>query len=384
MVQGDRVIKIKIVILIDSLYSLSGGTENQLVKIVNSLDKSKFQLYLFVLRTTHWIEKNRDNLKCEVKTFDLDKLSNPLSILSFISLILTIRKVKPDVVMTFFQWANLIGVYAAKIAQVRNIISTRRDYGLRLQRDYLIFLRLANRYVKRIITNSQNVKIVTSEKENYRACDIHVIYNGINSFQTDKKLTLKQRQVIKQNIGIPLNHHVIGIIGGLKPMKRHFTFIKAAQKALQIRSDLSFVIIGDGIQRNSLEKLANSLGIERNIFFLGEREDILPYISIFDIGINCSSHEGLSNAIMEYMTYGVPCIVSDSGGNSELIKNGINGYTFRLDDIDELTDIIIQLLKSERDRKKFVSISQNIIRNEFSIDRMKNNYENFFINLIKN
>jgi glycosyltransferase involved in cell wall biosynthesis len=376
--------KIRIIFIIDSLYSLAGGTENQLVKIINHLDPNLFELNLFVLRNTQWIEKNKSKLKCETKIFNLERLSSPFSVFSYISLVLSIKRIRPDVVMTFFRWADVIGVLAARLAGVKYILSTRRDYGLGLQRIYMILLRWANRFVHKIITNSKIVRLVTAEREKYHVRDIHVIYNGIDTHQNSKKLIPEQKEAVKAKLGIPPDHNIIGIIGGLKPMKRHITFIKAAEKTLRLRNDLSFVIIGDGVRRKSLESLTKSLGIEQYVYFLGEQEDISPYISLFDIAVNCSSHEGLSNAIMEYMIYEIPCVVADAGGNPELIQNGVNGYTFALDDVAGLSDKIIQLLNGASERKKFVSISKNMIRKDFSMENMKKNYEEFFIRLTEN
>jgi L-malate glycosyltransferase len=70
-------------------------------------------------------------------------------------------------------------------------------------------------------------------------------------------------------------------------------------------------------------------------------------LELIDIGVNRSSMEGLSNAIMEYMASGVPCIVSNAGGNPELIENGVNGYTFELDNTSELANHIINLLDNK-------------------------------------
>ena len=74
------------------------------------------------------------------------------------------------------------------------------------------------------------------------------------------------------------------------------------------------MIVGDGPRRKSLEALCNKVRVSDYIHFVGNQTDIRPYLKLFDVGVNCSANEGLSNAIMEYMLHGVPCIVSEAGG----------------------------------------------------------------------
>jgi glycosyltransferase involved in cell wall biosynthesis len=115
---------------------------------------------------------------------------------------------------------------------------------------------------------------------------------------------------------------------------------------------------------------------------VGEQECVVPYFSIFDIGINCSKNEGLSNAIMEYMAYGVASIVSEAGGNTELIKNEINGLTFELGNHEQLSSRIITLLNKPLLRRKFILKSKEYVANHLQIDKVIDQYDNYFKSLL--
>jgi len=382
MTQLEHSKKIRILFIIDFIYTLSGGTENQLVKILNNLDKKKYKLYLLTLKKTQWVSKNKSKLECNVKSFNIIKLKNPLNVLKFILVWLYIKKLKPDIVMTFFPLSNILGVFMAKLASIRNIISTRRDYGLWLEKKGVSLLRVANIFVKRIVANSNKVKELTARKELFDSSKIDVIYNGIDeaSLQQCKAFN---KDSWKRKLRIPENVYVLGTVAGLKPMKKHTTIIKSLRQVLNVRSDVHLVIVGDGPLRGEFEALITELGIGDHVHFAGSQEDVSPFLSIFDIGINSSANEGLSNAIMEYMAYGVPCIVSNAGGNPELIENGTNGYTFELDNFTELAERIINLLNDEQKRKKFASNAKRKILDQLTMSKMIKEYDKAFTRMLK-
>lgn len=372
--------KIKVMFMIDFLYGLSGGTENQLVKILKNLEKNKYDIYLVTLQETQWVRDNMRNLNCNIMAYNIEKLKNPINILVFIRLVKYIKKVKPDIVVTFFPLSNILGVIAAKFAKVDTIISTRRDYGLWLDKKSVYLLRFANIFVKGIVANSRKVKELTSVEEKLDSSKIHVIYNGVEVNNVNPYAA--KRSLLKKELGIAPHSKVVGIVGNLRPMKKHRTFIKAAKQVSRIRNDVDFLIVGDGPLRKNIEALTAELGIEKQIHFVGRQENVLPFLSIFDIGVNCSSNEGLSNAIMEYMAYGVPCIAARAGGNSELIENGINGYTFSLDDDEELAELILSLLDDRESKREFASKSKDIILKQLTLDRMIREYDTYFTQML--
>jgi glycosyltransferase involved in cell wall biosynthesis len=368
---------------IDFIYYDTGGTENQLIKMINNLDQEKYELYLLCLRSTPWLEANRSRLKCTITAFNYNEFEHgdPRNLKTIWNTLKYMRKVGPDIVVTFFKVSYILGVLAARLAGVKAIISTRRDYGLWLDDKGIYLLRFANRFVRGIVANSLQVKDLTCSKEHFDHLKVHVIYNGIEAkkFAVASGVDLS----LKASVGIPLNNKVIGIVAGLRSMKRHKIFLNAAKKVLEARTDVSFAIIGDGPLRDELDNYAKALGIRQNIYFLGWQTDMPHYLSLIDIGVNCSANEGLSNAIMEYMASGIPCIVSDAGGNSELITNGINGYTFKLDNVDELAERILLLLDDEQKQKDFASKSMTKIIKQMTMETMISSYETYFDKIVE-
>lgn len=367
--------RIKLVFIIDMLDAHAGGTENQLLKILGGIDKSEFEILLICFRQNAWFSENAHKLGCSTLVLKIDSFRRFSTYLNLFSLVRTIREFDPQVVQTFFPVSNIVGVLAARLAGVKNIISSRRDFGEWMSRRYLFATKIANGAVKRIITNSEMVKKLTIEKEGVPASRVKVFYNGI---EADMFKELNPDLSLKESLGIPASDKVIGIIANFRPMKHHHVFLKAAAEVLSRRSDISFLLVGDGPLKEEMVELAKTLGVYEKTHFVGLQTDVRPYLSIIDIGVNCSEGEGLSNAIMEYMCAGIPCIVSKAGGNMDLITNEQNGFTFELDDHNELAALTVKLLDDDRKRKIFSARSLEKVAEKMSLETMLSNHVNFY------
>ena len=150
--------RIRVLFIIDFLAARVGGTENQLLTMIEHLNKEKYDLHLLTLRDTEWIRENGQDLDCSVSVLHVVKFKNPFHVANLLRMVPRIKEIGPDVVMTFFPVSNVWGVILARMAGVRAVYSTRRDYGLWLARRDTFLLKLANRYVKGIVTNSEQVK----------------------------------------------------------------------------------------------------------------------------------------------------------------------------------------------------------------------------------
>lgn len=369
--------------MIDAFVTGNAGTENQLIKMINGLDSSMFTVHLVCLRNHPWLSENASTLRCHTTVIDIHEFKKPQTYIRILRLIRLLRKWRPDVVHTFFPVSNIVGVIAARLAGVRNVISSRRDYGEWMNDRYLFATRIANKFATKIIANSHRVKDLTVAVEKERDEKITVIYNGIDLSKFGKPTT---RDDLKVSLGIPRNNKVVGKVANFRPMKHHHTFIRAAHEILKKRDDVDFLLIGaddSGCHlQKTLEELARSLGIVDKIHFTGRQKDVAPYLSIMDIGVNCSEGEGLSNAIIEYMACGVACVVCNSGGNPDLIKDGESGRLFELDNHEQLADIILELLDNDQARTKYNANAKKLVHREMSVDMMLSKYESFYHGLV--
>src|SRR5574341_1198386 len=370
--------RIKVIYIIDILTGNQGGTERQLIEIINGLDNRRFEKHLVCFDSSPWFQSNKSVFRCDSTIIHINQFHLASTYFRIFKLIRFVKDFNPDIVHTFFPVGNSVGVIVARLAGVRNIISSRRDYGEWMNGRYLLATGLANRFLKKIIANSSPVKKLKKKKE--RACNgkVEIILNGIDMSVFKK---VEQDVELKKRLKIPEADKVVGIVANFRPMKHHYAFIKAAAEILKVRNDVSFLLLGAGEMQKELEALGESLNVRHKLHFAGPQRDVMPFLSIMDVGVNCSEMEGLSNAIMEYMSVGIPCVVSRAGGNPDLIEHNVNGYTFELDDYAALANLTLKLLDDEGIRQHFIMNSRKKIEKEMSLEAMLSQYEELYRSL---
>jgi glycosyltransferase involved in cell wall biosynthesis len=372
--------RIRITYVIDVLDTDLAGTESQLIMLINGLDKTRFEVNLLCFQDHPWFHANRASLECDTTIIDICQFRRLSTYRNIFKLFGHFRRTRPDIVHTFFPVANIFAVVAARLAGVRNVFSSRRDYGEWMSARYLAFTKLANRFVRKIVANSHSVKSLTVEVEKVATDKVVVFYNGIDVTAFDHMIVDWE---LKQRLKIPKQNKVVGILANFRPMKRHDTFLLAAREVLRVRNDVDFLFVGGGgpMELDTVT-MGKTLGIAEKLHFVGSQTNVISYLSIMDVGVNCSEREGLSNAIMEYMAAGVPSIVSQGGGNPDLITHRQHGLTFPLGDYRALADGIIALLDNEQMREEFRLAAKKRTQAELTVAAMLANYEKWYTAMV--
>ena len=155
-----------------------------------------------------------------------------------------------------------------------------------------------------------------------------------------------KQQKLKKKLGIPLNTVLVFSVGELNDNKNHRTVVEAVAK-MQDKS-IHYIIAGNGKNKEKLMNLANTLGISSQIHLLGYRNDICELLKVMDIFCLPSLREGLNVSLMEAMASGLPCIVSKTRGNMDLIANGKGGYIVEAEDCMGYKESIEKIRKAKQ------------------------------------
>jgi glycosyltransferase involved in cell wall biosynthesis len=160
--------------------------------------------------------------------------------------------------------------------------------------------------------------------------------------------------------------------------KRHDTFLRAAEIINRIMPDTRFALLGDGPLRTNLESLSQELGLGEKVFFFGEQQDVIPYLSAFDIFVLSSETEGLSLSICEAMTLGKPVVATDVGGNQELVEDGKTGFLVSVGDAAGLAEAIIRLLKDPDMVQTMGQKAREKAVRQLGLERYVNEYQSIY------
>ena len=153
-------------------------------------------------------------------------------------------------------------------------------------------------------------------------------------------------------------------MGELNDNKNHETILRAVSR---IEGDnIYYIICGKGPKAEYLENLAEELGMRDRLILAGFRRDTAEIYKSCDIFAFPSKREGLPVALMEAMASGMPCVVSDIRGNTDLIKDGEEGLVCDAKKSDDFAEKIELLIKNKELRELLAKNSDKKIQ-EFSV-----------------
>lgn len=146
---------------------------------------------------------------------------------------------------------------------------------------------------------------------------------GIGIHLEDFYPDAKKRDRLRQRFGFRKRDFVVLSVGQLSKRKNQEIIIRAM--GLLKDMDIRYVIVGLGEQGTNYRKLIKKLGLERNVFLVGYRDDVQDLLQMADCFAFPSLQEGLPVALMEAMAAGVPVVCSQIRGNCDLIRDGVEG-----------------------------------------------------------
>jgi glycosyltransferase involved in cell wall biosynthesis len=202
--------------------------------------------------------------------------------------------------------------------------------------------RLVLRRADRIVAVSNSMKALLTQ-HGLAEHKIRVIHNAIDPTEVMPNTSGEE---IRQRYGLTSNRKVIGVIGRLNPEKGQMIFLKAMEKTARNFPDVKALIIGDGQDRTMLERFCREKGLSDHVVFLGYQEKIADYYRVLDLLVLPSLSEGLPNAVLEAMSFGVPVLATAVGGVPEVIQSG-NGMMVPPDDPGALAERMIELLRDD-------------------------------------
>lgn len=208
---------------------------------------------------------------------------------------------------------------------------------------------------------------------------ITVVINGVQAGRRRE-----DTDEIKKSFGIKKDDKVISIIARLEEIKGHEYFIKAADLLKKRGKRAIFVIAGTGSREEELKELVSSLSLFDTILFPGFVKDVGALLSISDIQVNASTAEATSLSLLEGMSLGIPAVVTDAGGNPDVITNGENGYVVPMKDPAALADKIEKLLDDPKLYENMSKKAAEIFSQKFTATVMTRNTEKVYLGMLNN
>jgi glycosyltransferase involved in cell wall biosynthesis len=277
---------------------------------------------------------------------------------------------RPDVVHLHNPTPTIYAAMAARIAGVPGIVSTRHSlvappHNFLAESKYAFAARFCDWIVGICDATTLNVKNahIAPVRKTVR------VYNG----------TIPLIRVAKDRWP-PKDGFTLVYVGRLAPVKQHDLLLNAFRAALSSMPNLRLWIVGDGSERETLERLAAELAITAEVTFWGQQLDVAPFFSAADAFIMSSRSEGLPVSLLQGFSLGLPAIVTDVGGMAEVVRLAKAGFAVPVTSSAEMAATILRLARSDVEREQFARNAEAAFQTHFTLKTMVSAYMSLYRN----
>ena len=288
-------------------------------------------------------------------------------------LTLFLRKVRPDVLLSALDHANVIAALATRVAgignrcvvSVRSVLTAVNTYDPSLRRRILLWLtRLAFRQADSVIANSEAIGRDLAESFAVPDRKLRVIYNPLDVERIEKESAAAAPGAPRVAKGTAL----VLAVGSLTLLKDFATLIRAFSEARK-RHPCRLVILGEGEKRAELSALIADLELGDAVSLPGFDSNPFAWMSAADVLVSSSLTEGCPNVVLQAMACNLPIVATDCvGGTAELLEHGKWGELVPVGDSEAMASAICSVLQS--------GPTKNLIERarEFSPDKIERAY----------
>jgi glycosyltransferase involved in cell wall biosynthesis len=360
---------VRVAYLIDQLGV--GGTERQLLGLIDRLDRTRVQPYLCLLDGTSLASQALEPPDCPLVRLGVSKLLSKKGLQAAREFVQFLRREQIEVLQLHFPDSTYFGAPLGRRAGVRAIIATQRDLGYWVgARDRRLGRWYARLCCDHLLANGESCRQAAIDHFGWDVARSSVIQNGIDLDDYRPRINSPSSDAA-----------LVGMTANLRDVKDPLTFIAAAIAVCAQRTDVQFELAGEGPLRPQLEQRIAAAGLGARIRLLGAVADVARLIQRFDIAVLTSRSEGFSNAVLEYMAVGTPVVATDVGGNRELIEHEQDGLLVPVGDSQALASAILRLLNQPELGERLARSARQKVEASYAWPRVARSYEAFYASM---
>ncbi|GAO02352.1 glycosyltransferase [Anaeromyxobacter sp. PSR-1] len=351
-----------------------GGQERQTVLNVRSMDRARFEPVVAVLHLDGDHLQDLEVAGVRPVVFDVGgRMIRPNTAWQLARIVRFVRAERIAVIHAQDVYTNVLGALAARLARVPMIV-TRVDLGHHLEGYRRPLLQAASRVADRVLVNALCIRDL-AVREGVEADRVAVVRNGVDLEELDREARRAPEHPA------PEPGAVVCIANMHHPVKGQSDLLMAMREVLRARPDARLVLVGEGVRRPLLERLARRLGIADRCHFLGHRLDAPALLARAVAGVSASYAEGISNAILESMAMRLPVVATRVGGTPEVVREGQNGFLVPPGAPAALARRLLDLLRDPALRRRMGERGRRIVEEEFGLAQMRLSYDALYHDL---
>ncbi len=278
-----------------------GGAEQVLCDLIKHLGSDAFDHHVIYFHGGPNVERLR---ALGVKLYHIKGLFCMYDLLFFVRFFITIKKVKPNILHSLLWAANVATRIAGAMLRIPTVSvfhnNVDQDGALRNLLD-----RATIPLAHKLVAVSEGVEQSLSLHGTTRA--VQVIPNGVDCAMVQRKSMAQN--VNKYALGLLDEHFVIGSVGRFNPVKNYRLLLESFADVAHVHAHARLVLVGVGPQEQWLRTYATTLNIAHKVVFVVGQQSY-GYYPLFDCFALSSDKEGISIALLEAMSFGLPCVVT--------------------------------------------------------------------------
>lgn len=352
-----------------------GGAESLLVDLVNYFKESGDEHIVIYFHEGHYTEILRQQ---EVELYKIEgfiSLYDPLFVLRLYRII---KKIKPDYIHGWLWAANFLSRMIAYYLGIKCISSLHNN----LDQDGMVrnlIDKYTYKYATALIPVSDGVAhSLRSTLSPSFLPNVYVVKNGINY----ERLLIKAQGNEEKIDFFKDDNFIIGSVGRFVPLKNYGLLIDAFAVVHKKHMHARLVLVGVGSEEKKLREQVTRLEIEHAVLFV-INQPAYKYYPFFDCFALSSYKEGISIALLEAMSFGLPSVILNSESHThDVIINKHNGLLVAQKSVHEFAETLTLLIENNQLSKQIGQAAVSTVRNDFSIKKMAEKYKNIYGTLI--
>jgi len=269
------------------------------------------------------------------------------------------QKQQIDIVHVHSGKSHSIAVLSAVIGNKAQLVLSRR-VCYPIKENWFTKWKYNHSSIKKIISISKAVQtqVLKILKARYRST---IIYSGIDTTRFKKPTG-----ILKNNYSLEPDTLLIGVTAAIEPSKDLQVFVDTAAHVLKTVPNVSFFIIGDGPERNTIQEYIDQKKLSTSVFitgFLNNVDEVLPELDFF---LMTSQTEGLGTSVLDAFACRIPVVATNAGGIPEMVKHKETGLLAEVKDSHTLANHILYLLSNPSLRDSITKNAHELLIQEFS------------------
>jgi glycosyltransferase involved in cell wall biosynthesis len=310
--------------------------------------------------------------------------------LAIVRLARLIRRLRPEILHTHTAKAGAVGRLAALLAGDARppiVVHTFHGHVLRGYFDPVRAgaFRLLERWLARISTvlvavspevRDDLVGLGVAPREKFV-----VIRLGI---ELEERVAAEEttRSETRRLMGVSPARFLVGWIGRMTSVKRTDDVLRTVGALRDLGVDACLCMVGDGPDRETVERRAHELAIMRNCLFLGYQEDVAPFYAAFDAMVLPSGNEGTPVSAIEALAAGCPVVASRVGGVPDVVEDGVDGFLVEPGDVEGMAERLARLAADSALRTRMGAAGRARVLPRYAVARLVDDVDGLYRSLL--